>query len=89
MTRYRLMRLRWLDRATSTPVRRCEHDAQGDLIHIDVEKLGKIPDGGGWRVRGKAAGKRNSRAHTTIRSAGGHTVLGYLIYKAPATSLTQ
>ncbi|MFF0458711.1 IS481 family transposase, partial [Nocardia africana] len=77
LTRYRLTRLHWLDRATSTAVRRYEHDAPGDLIHIDVKKLGKIPDGGGWRVRGRAAGKRNSQAHTTIRSASGHTVLGY------------
>ena len=26
--------------------------APGDLIHIDVKKLGRIPDGGGWRLDG-------------------------------------
>ncbi|MBY0690535.1 IS481 family transposase, partial [Microbacterium marinilacus] len=31
---------------------RYERDAPGDLIHIDVKKLGRIPDGGGWRVEG-------------------------------------
>ncbi|HLV56690.1 MAG TPA: leucine zipper domain-containing protein, partial [Actinotalea caeni] len=31
---------------------RYERDAPGDLIHIDVKKLGRIPEGGGWRVRG-------------------------------------
>ena len=25
----------------------------GELIHIDVKKLGRIPDGGGWRAHGR------------------------------------
>lgn len=76
LTRYRLTRLRWLDRATGRVVRRYEHDAPGDLVHIDVKKLGKIPDGGGWRAVGRAAGSRNSRAHTTTRRSS-HPVIGY------------
>lgn len=31
---------------------RYERDAPGDLIHIDVKKLGRVPEGGGWRVEG-------------------------------------
>lgn len=31
---------------------RYERDAPGDLVHIDVKKLGRIPEGGGWRVQG-------------------------------------
>ncbi|MCD1269056.1 IS481 family transposase [Microbacterium sp. MEC084] len=31
---------------------RYERDAPGDLIHIDVKKLGRIPEGGGWRSQG-------------------------------------
>jgi transposase InsO family protein len=31
-----------------------ERDAPGDLVHIDVKKLGRIPDGGGWRALGRA-----------------------------------
>lgn len=31
---------------------RYERDAPGDLIHIDVKKIGRIPEGGGWRVEG-------------------------------------
>lgn len=31
---------------------RYERDAPGDLIHIDVKKLGRIPAGGGWRIEG-------------------------------------
>lgn len=31
---------------------RYERERPGDLIHIDVKKLGRIPDGGGWRIEG-------------------------------------
>ena len=42
------------DRATNTtPVRRYQRDAAGELIHVDIKKLGGIPDGGGWRTRGR------------------------------------
>ena len=33
---------------------RYEHRAPGDLLHVDVKKLGRIPDGGGWRALGRA-----------------------------------
>ena len=35
----------------------------GDLIHVDVKKLGNIPDGGGWRYVGRQQGDRNRAAH--------------------------
>jgi hypothetical protein len=35
--------------------RRYERAHPGDLLHVDVMKLGRIPDGGGWRVHGRAA----------------------------------
>ncbi|WP_439379378.1 IS481 family transposase [Amycolatopsis lexingtonensis] len=60
LTRYRLPRLTHLDRATSAPIRRYEHPAPGDLVHVDIKKLGNIPDGGGHRALGRAAGRRNS-----------------------------
>ena len=34
---------------------RYERDRPGELVHMDVKKLGKIPDGGGWRAHGRAA----------------------------------
>ncbi|GEP47781.1 hypothetical protein MSA03_12890 [Microbacterium saccharophilum] len=37
-------------RATRATAARYEHDHPGSLIHIDVKKLGRIPDGGGWRA---------------------------------------
>ena len=32
-----------------------ERDRPGELVHMDVKKIGKIPDGGGWRVHGRPA----------------------------------
>ncbi|WP_336030529.1 IS481 family transposase [Geodermatophilus sp. FMUSA9-8] len=53
LSRYGLARLAWLDRPTGRVVRRYEHAAPGDLVHLDVKKLGRIPDGGGWRIHGR------------------------------------
>lgn len=61
LARYRCPRLACLDRATGIPVR-YERDRPGELVHVDVKKLGNIPDGGGWRVTGRGAGQRNRRA---------------------------
>lgn len=62
LTRYGLAKLRWLDRPTGRVIRRMESAACGDLVHVDVKKLGKIPDGGGWRMLGKPIGGRNRQA---------------------------
>ena len=71
-------RLAHLDRGTAEPIRRYEHPAPGDLVHVDVKKLGNIPDGGGHRTRGRAQGKLNRAAtpgHQT--DAYGGARLGY------------
>lgn len=60
LTRYGIARLRWLDRPTGRVVRRIESAAAGDLVHVDVKKLGKIPAGGGWRMLGRTKGGHNS-----------------------------
>jgi len=73
LSRYRLARLAWLDRATGRVVRRYERQRPGELVHVDVKKLGKIPDGGGWRMLGRAQGKRNR--HRT--DPGRHPRIGY------------
>ncbi|MFD5066193.1 IS481 family transposase [Streptomyces sp. NPDC058394] len=57
LTRHRLNRLAWLDRPTGTVIRRYERDRPGELVHVDVKKLGRIPDGGGHRVLGRDAGR--------------------------------
>jgi transposase InsO family protein len=67
LVRCRLNRLSHIDRATGEPIRRYEHDGPGDLIHVDVKKLGKVPDGGGWRYVGRQQGEKN-RAATSLRT---------------------
>jgi transposase InsO family protein len=62
LRRCRINRLTHLDRVTGEPVRRYEHPTPGDLLHVDVKKLGNIPDGGGWRYVGRVQGKRNRAA---------------------------
>ena len=67
LTRCRLNRLSHLDRVTGERIRRYEHEHPGDLIHVDVKKLGKVPDGGGWRYVGREQGEKN-RAVTAART---------------------
>jgi transposase InsO family protein len=43
-------------RASKTTAVRYERDRPGELVHMDVKKLGRIPDGGGWRAHGRGAG---------------------------------
>ena len=62
LTRCHLNRLSHVDRATGEPVRRYEHPHPGAMLHVDVKKLGNIPDGGGWRYVGRRQGGRNRAA---------------------------
>jgi transposase InsO family protein len=78
----RINRLWHVDRATGEPIRRYEMSRPGELVHVDVKKLGNIPDGGGWRIHGRAQGERNSSAHRDParprkKGGGGHPNLGY------------
>lgn len=59
LTRHGLPTLAACDRATGEPVRRYERARPGELVHIDVKKLGRIPDGGGHKVLGRAAYRKN------------------------------
>jgi transposase InsO family protein len=62
LVRCRLNRLRHVDVRTGEPIRRYEHDKPGAMIHVDVKKIGRIPDGGGHRFVGRQQGNRNIRA---------------------------
>ena len=62
LRRHRVPRLAALDpitgeviRASKTTAVRYERDRPGELVHMDVKKIGRIPDGGGWRAHGRAA----------------------------------
>lgn len=54
LRRQGLHRLAWMDRPTGQVIRRYERAAPGELVHVDIKKLGRIPDGGGWRIHGRA-----------------------------------
>jgi transposase InsO family protein len=58
LVRYRLARLSQLDRATGRPIRRYERATPGELVHVDIKKLGNIPDGGGHKTLGRQAGRK-------------------------------
>jgi hypothetical protein len=57
LTRHGLNRLALLDRPTGQLIRRYERARPGELVHVDVKKLGRTPDGGGHKVLGRQAGR--------------------------------
>jgi transposase InsO family protein len=72
LVRAGLNRLCWLDRPTGEPIRRIHTSAPGELVHVDVKKLGRIPPGGGWRVRGRSAAthhRRHNVGYTYLHTA--------------------
>jgi transposase InsO family protein len=69
LVRHGLNRLDHLDRATRAPIRRMEMTRPGELVHVDIKKLGRIPRGGGWRAHGRAA---RPSTHRTRKAAIGY-----------------
>ncbi|MCW2526612.1 MAG: family transposase, partial [Pseudonocardiales bacterium] len=77
LVRCRLNKLWHVDQRTGEVIRRYEHDRPGALIHVDVKKLGNIPDGGGWRFVGRKQGNRNRSATPgKARTANREPVMG-------------
>jgi transposase InsO family protein len=48
-------------RASKATAVRYERACPGELVHMDVKKLGRIPDGGGWRAHGRAESLQPNR----------------------------
>jgi transposase InsO family protein len=61
LVRHGLNRLALLDRPTGRVIRRYEHPVPGDLVHVDIKKLGRIPTGGGHRAHGRRTGTPRAR----------------------------
>lgn len=66
LARYNMPLLAHLDQATGLPVRtprpvRYEAAAPGELVHVDIKKLGRIPDGGGHKKLGRTIGNRHNK----------------------------
>jgi transposase InsO family protein len=73
LRRHQLPYLRELDpltgqliRASKTTAVRYERDRPGELVHMDVKKIGRIPDGGGWRAHGREAGSTRRDRSTKV-----------------------
>ena len=73
LRRHGLPYLRELDPITGEVIRsskqtavRYERDRPGELVHMDVKKLGKIPDGGGWKAHGRQMGSTAARKKRKI-----------------------
>jgi transposase InsO family protein len=63
LARHGMPRLAELDPITGQRIRaskqtalRYERQRPGELAHMDVKKIGRIPDGGGWRAHGRGSG---------------------------------
>ena len=72
LARYRMPLLHHLDQATGLAIRkpkpvRYEMQAPGQLVHVDIKKLSRIPDGGGWRAYGR--GSKQDRQAGSVRDA--------------------
>jgi transposase len=85
LQRYRMPLLAHLDQATGLPVRkprprRYEAGVPGELVHVDIKKLGRIPTGGGWRVhgRGSAQDRRAGAARDRAARDGAPASRGYV-----------
>jgi hypothetical protein len=85
LERYRMPLLAHVDQATGLPVRqprpvRYEATAPGDLVHVDIKKLGRIPEGGGWRAFGRDSDqhRRNDVASQRAKRAGAPSSRGYV-----------
>lgn len=74
LVRHGLNRLDHLDRATRTPIRRMEMTRPGELVHVDIKKLSRIPRGGGWRVHGRAVAA-SQHHHTKVGYAFVHSAI--------------
>ena len=73
-----LPRLADVDRVTGevrrrgpvTPVR-YERERPGELVHVDVKKVARIPEGGGWRARGRGCGSAPGAGRSCLHVAVG------------------
>lgn len=73
LLRHQIPRLASLDPITGEVIRaskvttvRYERDHPGELVHMDVKKLGRIPAGGGWKAHGRSMGRTRARRLTVV-----------------------
>jgi transposase InsO family protein len=58
-------------RALRRQIQRYERDKPGELVHVDVKKLGKVPPGGGHRIHGRSIGRQHRSLAVRLRKSTG------------------
>jgi transposase InsO family protein len=53
-------------RASKTTAIRSERERPGELVHVDVKKIDKIPAGGGWKARGRPMSRTGAKIRARI-----------------------
>ncbi len=88
--------LAYLDQATGLPIRkskpvRYEMSEPGELVHVDIKKLGRIPDGGGWRVHGRGSmqDRQADAARQRAKRAGAAGSRGYVFLHHAVDDFTR
>lgn len=71
--------------ASKTTGVRYEHDHPGSLVHTNVKKLGRIPEGGGWKLHGRSAG--DTAAH--MKAKIGYDFVTHYSMTIPATPIPR
>jgi len=73
LRRHQVPYLRECDPLTGAVIRsskataiRYEKDHPGELVHMDIKKIGKIPDGGGWKAHGRTMGSTGAKKRARI-----------------------
>ena len=89
LVRHGVNRLAWMDRPTGRVIRRIETHRPGELVHIDVKKLARVPDGGGHKKLGRTVtknrpGRGYSHVHTAIDA---YSRLAYSEFAGPENTI--
>lgn len=87
LNRLQLNRRRFIDPtgASNREPQKITARRPGHMVHIDVKKVGRIPDGGGWRVHGRNSKQARAAARTKTRG----TRTGYTYLHSAVDGFTR
>jgi transposase InsO family protein len=95
LRRRQVPRLASIDPITGAEVRRrhsgvrYERARPGELLHVDVKELGKVPDGGGWRLLGREATSAHRHRKVEALADEKDTTSAAFLHRAVARFRTQ